>query len=492
MSTPRPNFVVFVPDQLRADCVGAFGNPVVRTPNIDAFAARGTRFDNAYVQHPVCSPSRASFLTGWYPHVAGHRTLTHLLRPDEPNFLKTFKRAGYRVVHVGMRGDTFAPGATEVSVDEYGFCEPPAHKGIGSRESYPDELSARLFYRGRIPGDADRLDGDEAAIRTVERWLADPPADPWLLYVPIFAPHCPFQATEPWYSMYDRSTVPAPAPPHDLAGGPEPGFHQAIRDSYGLHRTTPTMWREVTATYYGMISRMDAHFGRVMTAVERSGAAQHTITAFFADHGEYLGDYGLIEKWPSAMSANITRDPLILAGPGIPADRVVPDMVELIDVFPTLLDLAGVPDDTHPHYGRSLTGVLHHGRKHRDYAFTEGGFRMDEEPLLERGQFPYDLKGELQHRDPRLVGKAIAVRDRHYTYVERLYEGPELYDRVADPAERVNLAGRPGHAHVQATLRGEVLRWLHETGDVIPYEQDPRMAEVALPAPGVPIGQDDG
>jgi arylsulfatase A-like enzyme len=284
--------------------------------------------------------------------------------------------------------------------------------------------------------------------------------------------------------MYDRSSVPPPAPPPDPAGGPEPLFHQAIRDTYGLHRTPTQMWREVIATYYAMISRMDAHFGRVMAAVERSGAAEHTITAFFADHGEYLGDYGLIEKWPSAMSANITRDPLILAGPGIPAGRVVSDMVELIDVFPTLLDLARVPDDTHPHYGRSLAGVLHHGGTHRDYAFTEGGFRVEEEPLLERGRHPYDLKGELQHRDPRLVGKAIAVRDRRYTYVERLCEGPELYDRSVDPAERVNLAGRPEHARVQMTLRNAVFQWLHETGDVIPFQPDPRLPEVNLPSPG--------
>jgi arylsulfatase A-like enzyme len=97
----RPNVVVFVPDQLRADAVGAFGNTVVSTPYIDALAARGVRFDNAYAQHPVCSPSRASFLTGWYPHVRGHRSLTYLLEAGEPNFLKTFKDNGYHVTWVG-------------------------------------------------------------------------------------------------------------------------------------------------------------------------------------------------------------------------------------------------------------------------------------------------------------------------------------------------------------------------------------------------------
>ena len=90
----------------------------------------------------------------------------------------------------------------------------------------------------------------------------------------------------------------------------------------------------------------------------------------------------------------------------------------------------------------------------------------------------------MQHREPRLVGKAIAVRDKRYTYVERLYEGPELYDRTADPTERINLAGRQDHAQVQQTLRDAVFRWLHETADVVPYEQDPRFPVVELPRPG--------
>ena len=483
MSVTRPNVVVFIPDQLRADCVGAFGNPVVQTPNLDALAARGARFDNAYVQHPVCSPSRASFLTGWYPHVVGHRTLTHLLQPDEPNFLKTFKNNGYQVIWAGARGDTFAAGGTEASVDAYGFTDPPPAP-LG-HATFPDDLSARLFYSGRID-DPDRVDFDEAAVRTAEEWLATGPDGPWLLFLPILAPHCPFQVAEPWFSMYDRSAVPDPVPPAGDDDGREPDFHQAIRDSYGLDRATPQTWREVVATYYGMISRMDDHLGRVMAAVQQAGAADTTITAFFADHGEYLGDYGLIEKWPSAMSGNITRDPLILAGPGIPPGTVVQDMVEIIDVFPTLLDLANVPDDTHRHYGRTLTPTLTHGAAHREYAFTEGGFTLEEEPQLERPAFPYDLKGELQHRDPRLVGKAAAVRDQRYTYVERLYEGPELYDRISDPAERLNRAGQPQVAAVQHRLREALIRWLQETADVIPATEDPRFPTVDLPEPSHP------
>lgn len=478
----RPNVVVFVADQLRADAVGSFGNPIVRTPHLDALAARGARFTNAYVQHPVCSPSRASFLTGEYPHVHGHRTLTHLIRPDEPNFLRTFKDAGYHVVFAGARGDTFAPGATEASVDEYGFSEPAADFMHGHGKGFASDVEARLFYLGETTEDPDHPDFDEAAVRSVETFLTEPPTDrPWLLFVPILAPHCPFGVAEPWFSMYDRDQVPAPVPTADSL---EPTFHEAIRDGHGLERVTPEQWREVTATYYGMISRMDAHFGRVMAAVDRAGAADTTLTAFFSDHGEYLGDYGLIEKWPSAMSGNITRDPVIMAGPGIPAGTVVEDMVELIDVFPSLLELAGVPDVTHRHYGRSLVPTLIDGVPHRAYAFTEGGFSTVEESQLESPAFPYDVKGRLQHEEPKIVGKAVAVRDRRFTYVERLYESNELYDRDADPGERVNLVGRSEVAEVEARLRAEVMRWLIDTADVIPYEEDPRTPTVDLPAPG--------
>lgn len=478
----RPNVLVFVPDQLRADAIGAFGNPHVHTPNIDRLAARGTRFDNAYVQHPVCSPSRVSFLTGWYPHVRGHRSLRHLLRPDEPNFLRTFRASGYHVAWAGARGDTFAPGATEASVDEYGFTVLPT-VSPGDGHAYPDDVAARTFYVGR-QANPDIVDFDEAAIRTAVNWLEGEPTGPWLLFVPIMAPHCPFQVSDPWYSLHDRATVPDPAPPADDPTR-EPGFMSEIRRRHGLDRVSAEQWREIIATYYGMISRMDAHLGRVLAAIDGIGATDRTLVAFFADHGEFLGDYGLIEKWPSALSGNIVCDPLILAGPGVPGGESREDMVELIDVFPTLLALCGVPDDTHRHYGRSLAPLLGDPKAgHREYAFSEGGFTEAEEPQLEPAFFPYDHKANLQHEQPKLVGKAVAVRTHRWTYVERLYEGPELYDRLTDPHERVNLAGRTEFADVQLRLREAIHRWLLETTDVMPYDEHPRFPVVDLVAPG--------
>ena len=159
----RPNLVLFMPDQLRADAVGCFGSTVAQTPVIDALAARGARFDHAYVQHSVCSPSRASIFTGWYPHVAGHRSLTHLLKPWEPNLLRSLKEAGYTVAWVGQRGDTFAPGVVAESTDFHGFLVEPA-VFLEASPHPPDSPWQGAFYHGRRqspPGEVV-LDFDEA------------------------------------------------------------------------------------------------------------------------------------------------------------------------------------------------------------------------------------------------------------------------------------------------------------------------------------------
>jgi hypothetical protein len=124
------------------------------------------------------------------------------------------------------------------------------------------------------------------------------------------------------------------------------------------------------------------------------------------------------------------------------------------------------------------------GRAHREYAFTEGGFALEEEPAFERAPFPYDLKTALQHDRPALVGKAIAVRDREWTYVWRRHEGPELYHRGSDPDERINLADSAGHAGTRQRLHDAIFTWLADTADVLPADADPRSPQVDLPAPG--------
>lgn len=479
----RPNFVFFIPDQLRADAIGAFGSPIARTPHLDAFAKTAVRMDNAFTQHSVCSPSRVSFLTGLYPHTRGRRTLTDLIRPDEPNLLRYLKEDGYYVTHIGKRGDTFAPGATELSVHDYGFAVEPTVSTFG-RFSHTDMGTAipRTFYVGRIDEPEGTIDNDEAMTRSAEAWLADAPDQPWALYLPLFAPHCPFAVTDPWYSMYDRAEMPGRAVHTE---GHQPAYVQHIRDTWGLDAVTDEQWREIQAVYYGMISRMDDQFGRLMAALEANGLRENTVVLFFADHGEYLGDFGLIEKWPAGVHDVLVRDPLLIGGPGLARDASSDALVELVDVMPTVLDLAGIAS-TETHFGRSLVPLLRGETSvHRDYAFTEGGFLATEEPGFELPPPPYDLKGRVQHEHPEAVGRCIAVRDHAWTYVWRMYEPCELYSRVDDPREQRNVAALPEHAERIERMHRALLDWLLHTSDVMSMAPTPRFPEIHSPSPAV-------
>jgi arylsulfatase A-like enzyme len=483
---PRPNLVLVMPDQLRADAVGSFGGGRgAQTPHIDALAARGTRFTQAFSQHSVCGPSRASIVSGWYPHVAGHRTLDHLLKPWEPNLLRSFKDAGYHVAWAGMRGDTFAPGVTTSSTDFAGYLVRPRHRrwpaSPSPAERWPRLAAANTWYGGRrMPRDEeeDVLDLDEAAIRTAEELLAPGTMpEPWLLFVALVFPHPPFAVEEPWFSRHDRSTMPAPTPSR-LDG--KPMFMREMRRDYGLDALDADDWAELRATYYGMVSRVDDQVGRLVEAVDRAGAASRTGWVFFTDHGEYLGDHGLVEKWPSGLDDCLLRNPLIVTVPDAAAAQgaASEELVELVDLFPTLCEVAEVPV-AHSHFGRSLVPLLGDanpsGAAHREAAFSEGGHRIDEPHVLEAVTVPpYAAKAAIQQRDPRTVGKAVSVRTADWTYVHRLYESPELYDRRTDPGELVNLAGGAEVQSVEADLRGQVLEWLLATDDVVPWTPDPR------------------
>lgn len=465
-----------MPDQLRADCGGkAFGNEVIHTPHLDALAARGTAFTSAFSQHSVCGPSRASIFTGWYPHVAGHRTLDNLLKPWEPNLLRGLRDAGYHVAWLGERGDTFAPGVADASCDVHGFLVEPDFWFERSPFGRDDKWFTRMYYGLRDGGDdgGPALDFDEATIRSFEQWIAAEPPEPWVCLVALFFPHPPFVVEEPWYSRHDRAAMPPPAPVPERG----PRYLDVLRREWQTGALTPDDWAELAATYYGMVSRVDSQLGRVIDAVDRAGAGDRTLTCFFTDHGEYLGDYDLVEKWPAGQHDVLLRNPFVVAGPGVREGLVTDTLVEMVDLLPTLFEAAGT-EARHTHFGRSLWPVLSGtADAHRDAAFAEGGFTRAEEPLLERSgpASAYFGKGQVQHDDPDAVGKVVSVRTADWTYVYRLYEDPELYDRRHDGQELSNLAGTPGVADVERALRDRVLEWMVGTADQIPWVADPRL-----------------
>jgi len=476
----RPNILIFMPDQQRADTVGCFGNAVVQTPHIDALAARGMRFSNAYVNHPVCSPSRVNMMTGWYPHTRGHRSLTHLVQAHEPNLLKYLKQGGYQVAWAGSRGDVFAPGVTEASTHFCGWTTKPAQRGMGPQFAEQSALY-NAFYHGQRPGTDTWLDFDEASTRTAIDWLNSEPKGPWCLWLPLIFPHLPFEVEDPWYSMYQSTDLPKRVVDD---GQGKPLFHAALRDKFGTHRLSEDEWTEIRRVYYGMVTRVDHQLGRVMAALQQSGELDHTVVIYLTDHGEYLGDFGLIEKWPSGMDRCLLQNPLIMAGPGVKEGVVADTFTEMVDVLPTLLDLAEI-EAGHSHFGRSLTAVLSDPQVViRGQSFSEGGFSRDELSLLETAKGEYANKANLQHERPELVGKTIALRDQRYTYVYRLYEGNELYDRESDPNETINKIDTAELAPVAADMQGRIQDWLVRTADVIPWQADPRF-------PKTPHGKHD-
>ena len=475
-----------MPDQLRYDSLGCTTGPgsLIRTPNIDAFAKRGTRFTNCFVQASVCSQSRCSMFTGMYPHVSGHRSLENLIKPWKPNMFRSLKENGYHVACLAPRGDTFAPTVTELSVTEYGFLETPEFlpKVAGDRE-VNESIWGRLFYKG-LRNAEEALDYDDAVVRSALKWLECPPEDkPWVLFMPLIFPHCPFQVEEPYFSMYDRSKFTKATPEPSQRTGYEPRYMKTIRERYDTARATPEIWAEVKATYYGMITRLDDQFGRIIQKLDDLKLWEDTISMFFTDHGEYLGDHGLIEKWPSGLSDSLTHEPLIVGGGGLPEGEVSSVMCEMVDLVPTVFELAGIKEHF-PHNGTSLVPVIVDREPfHKMYAYTEGGFLISEEPLLEQAPFPYDIKAGLQHEDTSLVGKAISMRNNEWTYVYRLYEPAELYNRQSDPCELHNLAADPEYTPVANMLQNEMFRWLMAGSDFLPWTKDDRFPKVDLESP---------
>lgn len=400
---------------------------------------------------------------------------------------RSLKENGYHVACLAPRGDTFAPTVTELSVNEYGFLETPEFmpkfKGNDEKEELVDDVMGRLFYKG-VRNAQDALDYDEAVVRSALTWLECPRDDkPWVLFMPLLFPHCPFQVEEPYFSMYDRAKMPETVSQPGSKTGHEPRYMQAIRDNYGTGRATEAQWREIKATYYGMITRLDDQFGRIITRIDEMGIWKDTVTMFFTDHGEYLGDHGLIEKWPSGLGETLVHEPLIIGGGGLPENKVVSGMTEMVDLIPTMFEMSGIGEHF-AHNGKSWVPILcGNETKHKDYAFSEGGFLASEEPLLEQAGYPYDLKAGLQHEDTTLCGKAVSVRDEDWTYIYRLYEAPELYSRKNDIHEMHNLAAAPEYKDVADKFEKVILRWLVEETDVLPWKKDPRFPEVPLKSP---------
>ena len=497
-----PHILIFNPDQWRGDVLGHMGNPAAVTPNLDRLVeTEAVSFRNAFCQNPVCTPSRCSFMTGWYPHVRGHRTMHYMLRPQhgEPNLLRILKEDGYFVWWGGKNDlvpaqdgfDAYCDVKFRPTREDYRRWRHIPRPGLHTWTEWrgePDSDTYYGFFPGKLDTGGDNIycDFDWAMVLgAIDFIRAYDGRKPLCLYLPLGHPHPPYGVEEPWFSMIDRGKLPERIPaPEDWAG--KPSILKGIWEGQNLRGWPEERWTELRATYYGMCARVDHQFGLVVEALKEAGFWDDTALFFFSDHGDFTGDYGLVEKTQNTFEDCLTRVPFIIKPPeGIPVrPRVSNALVELVDFAETVYDLTDIGEG-YAHFGASLVPVLYGDLdEHRDAVFCEGGRLLGEEqameiPSLERYEDPREsqywprLKLQVSDAEPWHT-KAAMCRTREFKYVRRHYEQDELYDLRADPQECRNVIDEEQYAEVLAQLRDRMLTWYMGTCDVVPYETDQR------------------
>jgi choline-sulfatase len=422
---PPSNVIVIMTDELRRDFLGCYGNAIVKTPHLDSLAAHGARFDAAYTPSPICVPARAAIATGRYVHETRCWSNAQPYPGTPDSWHHKMRDAGRKMSSIGKLHFR----STE---DDNGFSEEirPLHvrNGLGWVQGLlrddMDMFDASGFASHIGPGDDPYTQYDRAVCDQTLDWIktqAETAADaPWGLYVSFLRPHYPLTCPPEFYDLYDPETVPMPR-----AGTPGSGIDhpilQGMRQSCDFDAPFTDETRKIAvASYYGLCSFVDDMVGKIMNALEQCGLDQSTTVIFTSDHGECLGDRGFWTKM--VMYEEASAVPLIMAGPGIERG-VHKSPVSLIDLYPTVLDLAGVDagKDT-PRHARSLLDTM------QDPA--------PERPVLSE-----------YHDYGAQTGMFMLRHDRWKLVVYPGYQS-QLYDLQDDPGETRDLGSDPAFASV--------------------------------------------
>jgi arylsulfatase A-like enzyme len=482
----RPNVLFITSDQQRGDCYGFEGRNV-RTPHLDAMARDGTRFAACITPNLVCQPSRASIVTGLLPYTHGVSDNGIDLDPavGEAGFAGAFARAGWRTGYIGKAhfatSHTFAATGTpecrnsdqpqdwngpymgfehaELVVEGHNHW-PPMKPPRGQhyerwfhKDGRGDEL--QRLYDTQLEPRSTAVQTFHSALPVAfhnSTWIGDRTIayldahrdEPFCVWASFPDPHHPFDAPVPWSRLHDPDEV--DLPPHrtldldrrpwwhrqSLEGKPQIVPHLAkIRTEYSrIPQQTDRQLRELIANYYGMIALIDHNVGRILLHLETLGLERDTLVVYSTDHGDWLGDHGLVLKGPMAYEG-LLRVGLLFRGPGVPAGRVVADPVSTVDLPATFADYAGVSFPAAKH-GASLRPLIETERARRDFAYSEWDLRAS------RSGVDLDLR---------------TVRTKTHKLTVDLRSGAgELYDLANDPHEMDNRFGDPGAAKVQREL----------------------------------------
>ncbi len=486
----KSNIVYFVADQMRCDSMHHMGNNASITPHLDGMLADSVSFENAYCQNPVCVPSRCSFLTGTYPHTTGHRTMHFLQNPDEPNILKTMKNNGYEVIWIGRNDVIPADRIKSEYCDEYYdgvSMENKANKisdGFMKHHKMSDDMhdidsdGYYSFYIGKQDVEKMQNTMDWKAVRSALDYLERKKDDkPFFLYITISFPHPPYGCEDPWFSSIDRNALNKRRP--DIKSlKDKPGMLYEINRKQNLGNWSEEKWNELRATYLAMVSRFDYHFGLIKQKLIETKMYDDTNIFVFSDHGDYTGDYGIVEKVQNCFENPISNVPLIIK----PAKKFSckpgknKSLVELVDLCATVADMAEIELE-YKQFGHSLVKTISGEEQGKDAVFCEGGRVFGETWAMEKGHGPQSLyypRLSTQASENGEHTKATMIRMGSLKYVKRLYEKDELYDLSKDPYELNNIIDDPDYKPEIIKLKDRMLTYFMETGDWVPNRKDLR------------------
>lgn len=495
MKENRLNLIVISSDEMRGDCPGFMGNPDCNTPNLDCLAQKGVIFTNHFTVHGKCVPSRVAMMTGRYSHTDGFRTVngTNLLKPGEPNLLETLRGYGYETAYFGHNHvfENLMNGKNrkgENASDYHSFSEgyfahllkntPAAQSPVsgGAKDISRDE-TINLEVK-RLAGPQGGFSDDNRAEQAIH-YLKDvrEKSRPFYMHLNFSAPHPPYQVEEPYFSMYDREKI----KPYVHAMPENASLPlRKMREIRTGSQATEADFRQLQAVYYGMVTKLDMLIGRVMEAVESEKLFENSIIMFWVDHGDFAGQYGLVEKWDTAMQDCIMHVPQTIFAPGLPAGKRIDSLTEHTDIAPTVLDILGIaPDEKWLIHGESLLPVIC-GEKCKDAIFADGGH---EDAMIRRfnaATLEADMEGrkipatqgkqEVYCKFPETMSRTKMVRTEKWKLVIRLSGGNELYDMENDPDEMKNLYGDPQYDKITADLMRKMLEWCLRTDTDRPFQ----------------------